>query len=185
MNFKQCIIHRAQSILQMNHLSNHQANQKTGTNSVESEKTMIQKMDMEDLDEVLFIETSSTLAPWSRNMFIEEMRNTFAYCFVVRKEDGSKQPVIGFICFRNIGAESELLKICVHPDHRQRGIGKQLMKFYTDFSRARGIKTFYLEVYSSNHPAVHLYQLFSYHPSGMRKNFYNGKFDALLMTRKA
>jgi ribosomal-protein-alanine N-acetyltransferase len=152
---------------------------------VEWEKTTIQKMDMEDLDEVLLIETSSALVPWSRNMFIEEMRNTFAFCFVVRNEDGSKQPLIGFICFRNIGAESELLKICVHPNHRQLGVGKQLMEFYMNFSRERAINTFYLEVYSSNQPAIHLYELFSYHPSGMRKSFYQGKFDALLMTRKA
>lgn len=150
-----------------------------------SEKATIQKMDSRDLDEVLSIETSSSVAPWSRNMFADEMRNTFAFCFVMKKEDELKRPVIGFICFRNIAEESELLKICVHSDYRQQGIGKQLMKFYMDFSRERGVKTFYLEVYSSNHSAIHLYQLFAYHPSGTRKNFYQGKFDALLMTKRA
>lgn len=148
-------------------------------------KTTIQKMDLKDLDEVLVIETSSSVAPWSRNMFIQEMRNARSFCFVIKEKDKSEQPVIGFICFRNIQEESELLKICVHPDHRQVGVGKQLMKFYTDLSREKGIKTFYLEVYSSNQPAIHLYQLFSYRPSGVRKNFYQGKFNALLMTKKA
>ena len=142
-------------------------------------------MNIKDLDEVLSIETSGSLAPWSKNMFIEEMRNAFAFCFVIRKEDRPEGPVIGFICFRNITEESELLKICVHPDYRELGVGKSLMKFYLDFSRERGIKTFYLEVYSSNHSAIHLYQLFSYQPSGMRKEFYQGEFDALLMTKKA
>jgi ribosomal-protein-alanine N-acetyltransferase len=149
-----------------------------------SEKAAIQKMDMKDLDEVLSIETSGSVAPWSRNMFVDEMRNAFAFCFVVKKEDLPTQPVVGFISFRNMAEESELLKICVHPDYRGRGIGKKLMKFYMDFSREMGIKTFYLEVYSSNHPAIYLYQLFSYRPSGMRKKFYQGKFDALLMTKK-
>ncbi len=142
-------------------------------------------MDIKDLGEVLSIETSGSLAPWSRNMFVEEMRNTFAFCFVIKKENGPKRPVAGFICFRNMAEESELLKICVRRDYRQQGIGKQLMKFYMDFSRERGIRTFYLEVDSSNHPAIHLYQLFSYHPSGIRKNFYEGRFDALLMTKRA
>jgi ribosomal-protein-alanine N-acetyltransferase len=141
-------------------------------------------MDMKDLDEVLSIEASGSLAPWSKKMFIEEMRNGSAFCFVIKKEDGSEQPMMGFICFRNLAEESELLKICVHPDHRKLGVGKKLMTFYIDFSRQRGIKTFYLEVYPSNHPAIHLYQLFSYQPSGMRKNFYQGKFDALLMTKR-
>lgn len=145
----------------------------------------IQKMILQDLDEVLSIETSGSLTPWSRNMFIEEMQNAFSFCFVTKREEGSKQRVIGSICFRNMAEESELLKICVHPDYRQLGVGKQLMKFYIDFSREKGIKTFYLEVYSSNHSAIHLYQSFSYQSSGMRKKFYQGKFDALLMTKKA
>jgi len=151
---------------------------------MEWEKVTIQKMDIKDLDEVFSIETSDSLPPWSRNMFVEEMRNPFAYCFVTKREDGSKQPVIGFVCFRNMAEESELLKICVHPVYRQLGVGKKLMTFYIDFSREKGIKTFYLEVHSSNHSAIHLYHLFSYQSSGMRKNFYQGKFDALLMTKK-
>ena len=149
------------------------------------EKVIIQEMDNKDLDEVLSIETPGSLTPWSRNMFIEEMRNAFSFCFVIKREDGPKQGLIGFICFRNMSEESELLKICVHPDYRQQGVGKKLMKFYIDFSRERGTKTFHLEVFSSNHSAIHLYQSFSYQSSGIRKKFYQGKFDAFLMTKKA
>jgi ribosomal-protein-alanine N-acetyltransferase len=151
---------------------------------MEWENVVLQKMDIKDLDEVSSIETSNSLTPWSKNMFVEEIRNSFAYCFVMKTEDGSKHPVIGFICFRNITEESELLNIGVHPDYRQLGIGKKLMQFYIDFSRQRGIKTFYLEVHSSNQSAIHLYQLFSYQSSGRRKKFYQGKFDALLMMKK-
>ncbi|MBN2244867.1 MAG: ribosomal protein S18-alanine N-acetyltransferase [Candidatus Aminicenantes bacterium] len=150
---------------------------------MEWKKGSIQKMDTNDLDEVLSIEISDSLTPWSKNMFVEEMRNPFAYCFVMKMEEGSKQPVIGFICFRNVAEESELLNICVHRAYRQLGFGKQLMEFYIDFSYRRGSKTFYLEVRSSNHTAIHLYQLFSYQSSGIRKKFYQGKFDALLMMK--
>jgi ribosomal-protein-alanine N-acetyltransferase len=148
------------------------------------EKVAIRKMDLKDLDEVFSIETSDSLTPWSKNMFVEEMRNPFAYCFVMKREDGSKLPVIGFICFRDVTEESELLNICVHPGYRRLGLGRKLMEFYIDFGRRRGIKNFYLEVHSSNHSAIHLYQLFSYQSSGMRKKFYQGKFDALLMVKK-
>ena len=144
----------------------------------------LQKMDIKDLDEVISLESSNSLTLWSKNMFIEEMRNPFAYCSVMKIEDGSKQGVIGFICFRNVAEESELLNICVHSDYRQLGVGKRLMEFYVEFSRRTGIKTFYLEVDSSNYSAIRLYQLFSYESSGMRKKFYQGKFDALRMTKK-
>jgi ribosomal-protein-alanine N-acetyltransferase len=156
-----------------------------GFEKVEWEKVTIQKMDIQDLDEVISLESSNPDTLWSKNMFIEEMRNPFGYCFVMRIEDRSKQRVIGFICFRNVAEESELLNICVHSDYRQLGVGKRLMGFYVEFGRRRGIKAFHLEVHSSNHPAIHLYQLFSYESSGMRKKFYQGKFDAFLMTKKA
>ena len=92
--------------------------------------------------------------------------------------------LVGFICFRNVTEESELLKICVHPDYRQLGIGKKLMQFYIDFGSRRGVRTFHLEVNPSNQPAIHLYQSFSYQRSGMRKKFYQRNFDALLMRRE-
>lgn len=145
----------------------------------------IQKMTPEDLHEVLPIETSASFTPWSSNMFIEEMQNPFAYCFVMKREEGSKPSVIGFICFRNLTEESELLNIGVHPHYRQGGLGKKLMQFYIDFCHPFEIKTFYLEVNASNQAAIHLYQGFSYQSFGMRKKFYQGKFDAILMMKRA
>jgi ribosomal-protein-alanine N-acetyltransferase len=147
------------------------------------EEWNIRKMITQDLDEVISIEHFDSLTPWSKNMFVEEMQHHFAYCCVMEIEERTKQPVIGFICFRNVAEESELLNICVHQAYRQLGVGKKLMEFYVDFSRRRGSRTFYLEVHPSNHAAIHLYQLFSYQSLGIRKNFYQGKLDALLMMK--
>ena len=144
----------------------------------------IQKMEIHDLDEVFSIEVASSQTPWSRNSFAEEIQNPLAHCFVMKGGNGSGQRVIGFICFRNVVEESELLDIAVHPDYRKMGIGKKLMQFYINFSRRRGIHTFYLEVNASNQSAIHLYQSFAYQFSGVRKNFYQGKSDALLMTKR-
>ncbi len=145
----------------------------------------ILKMSLQDLDEVFSIGTSDALAPWSKKMLLDEMQNPLSYCFVMKKKHGTRHPVVGFICFRNVTGESELLKICVHPDYRRLGIAKKLMQFYIGLGCRRGVRNFHLEVNSSNDPAIRLYQLFSYQASGMRKKFYQGKFDALLMTRQA
>src|SRR4030042_4109036 len=139
---------------------------------MELKRLIIKKMETKDLDEVLDMEASSSLNPWSKNMFIEEMKNPFAYCFIIKMKGISKPEVMGFICFRNIGDESELLNICVHPQYRQMGIGKKLMQFYIGFCGKRKIKTFYLEVNALNQPAIHLYHLFFYQSLGMRKKFY-------------
>src|SRR4030042_1892519 len=112
-------------------------------------------------------------------MFTEEMQNPSAHCFVIQMNGILRDQTVGFICFQNIENESEILNICVHPRFRQLGIGKQLMQFYIDFCRK--IKTFFLEVSASNQPAIHLYRLFSYQTVGIRKRFYQGTLDALLM----
>ncbi len=150
---------------------------------MEAKEVTIKKMNAEDLDQVLSIEALSSLSPWCKTMFFEELGNPFSYCFVV-KEAGPRFEIVGFICFRNIGDESELLNIAVQPQRRQLGIGKKLMHFYIDFCKPKQIESFYLEVDASNFTARHLYKLFSYRPVGMRKKFYQGKFDALLMVKK-
>jgi ribosomal-protein-alanine N-acetyltransferase len=146
---------------------------------------IIRKMEPEDLNDVLTIETLSSLNPWSKNLFLRELETPRAFCFVIEREMISKPRVLGFICFRNIGDESEILELCVHPEYRQMGIGARLMEFYISFCKEMMIKMFYLEVNILNRSAVHLYRKFSYQSFGMRKKFYQGKFDALLMAKKA
>lgn len=141
-------------------------------------------MDIEDLDEVLRMESSSSLTPWSKGMFIEEMLNPYAHCFIIKLKENLDLGAVGFICFRNIGDESELFNLCVHPQYRHLGMGKKLMQFYIDFSFKMGIRTFYLDVSPSNWPAIHLYQLFSYQVMGVRPKFYQGKLDAVTMMKK-
>lgn len=142
-------------------------------------------MEVSDLDEVVEIDASSRLTPWSRQSFLKELQNPFSYCFTLRKENGSNDPAIGFICFRIVEDESELLSLAIHPHYRQKGLGKQLMKFYIDFCWQRQIKTFYLETGASNQPAIRLYRSFAYQPIGIRSKFYQGREDALLMMKRA
>ena len=151
---------------------------------MEWDKVAIQKMDVQDLEEILSIEASSPLTPWSKNMFLNELENHFSHCFVIKTGALPHPALIGFICFRNVTDESELLNIGVRPHYRQLGVGKTLMEFYINFCSQMGIKRFYLEVNSSNRSAIRLYQHFSSRSSGLRKKFYRGKFDALLMTKK-
>jgi ribosomal-protein-alanine N-acetyltransferase len=147
-------------------------------------KVSIQEMNIKDLDDVLIIENSSSLTPWTKNMFLNELQNHFSHCFVIKAGALPHPALIGFICFRNVTDESELLNMGVHPHYRQLGIGKKLMEFYMNFCSRMGIKRFYLEVNSSNQLAIRLYQHFSYQSSGIRKKFYQKKFDALLMMKK-
>lgn len=154
-------------------------------NKMDLERIIIQKATIGDLDEVLAIESSSFPNPWSKNMLIEEILNPLAHFFIAKfKGDLKNHPLLGFICFRNMGEESELLNLSVHPQYRQLGVAKNLLQFYVNFCEKVGIKRFYLEVNSLNQSAIHLYRHFSYQSVGVRKKFYQGKFDALLMRKE-
>jgi [ribosomal protein S18]-alanine N-acetyltransferase len=149
----------------------------------------IEKMEESDLDQILRIEASSGWSSWSRQSFIEELKNPFSHCFTLRvQNDPGNQfgdEIAGFICFRLLGDESELLNLAIHSRHRRKGFGSQLMGFYIDFCRPRKVETFYLETGVTNQPAIRLYQSFAYQPAGIRPRFYPRKEDALLMTRRA
>jgi ribosomal-protein-alanine N-acetyltransferase len=144
----------------------------------------IRKMDVDDVNEVISIAATSTLNPWSRNMFLEEIAHPHSGCFLIDIEEERRTAFpAGFICFRHIGEESELFNVCVHPRYRRKGLGRRLMAFYIDFCGQKGVKKIFLEVSPLNLPAIRLYHSFAFQEAGRRKGFYQGNHEAILMER--
>ena len=148
-------------------------------------KTRIVRMEVSDLDIIVEMDASSRPTPWSKESFLKELQNPLSSCFTLKLKKGGTEQVIGFICFRILGEESELLDLAIHSMYRQRGFGKHLMRFYFDFCHERRVKAFYLETGVSNRSAIRLYQSLAYQPIGKRPKFYQGREDALLMMRRA
>lgn len=147
-------------------------------------KFSIRKMDAEDVRDVLCIAAASELNPWSERMFLEEMAHPCSGCFVIDLQQGDWTAFpAGFICFRHSGEESELFNIGVHPLHRRKGLGRHLLAFYIDFCGSKGVKKYFLEVSPRNLAAIRLYREFAFQEAGLRKNFYQGKYDAILMEK--
>ena len=59
----------------------------------------IERMGFDHLEDVVSIERSSSLTPWSKEMFLEELRNPLAHCFIHKAEGVERHPILGFICF--------------------------------------------------------------------------------------
>jgi [ribosomal protein S18]-alanine N-acetyltransferase len=147
-------------------------------------EVQIRRMEIRDMEEVLDIEQVSSITPWSRRAFMDELTHPLSSSFILCLLHPAGDRIAGFIVFRNVGDESELLDLSVHPLQRKIGFGARLLQFYLDRCSQAGVRRSYLEVAVSNEAALRLYRSFCYEQVGLRKNFYGGKIDALLLSRR-
>jgi ribosomal-protein-alanine N-acetyltransferase len=88
----------------------------------------------------------------------------------------------GFLLFRTVGQEMEILNVAVLPDFRRERIASNLWNSALEIAKRRGITRAYLEVRESNHIAQKFYLRHGFSVSGRRSNYYdNPREDALIM----
>lgn len=126
-------------------------------------------MKTEDLDEVLEIEKASFTTPWSRNAFLNELRdNQFAHYIVVEKDD----TIVGYGGMWVIINEAHVTNIAVKPDYRGKGLGKIIMLELIERAKLMGCDTMTLEVRPSNTVARALYHNLGFRVKGIRRGYY-------------
>ena len=79
--------------------------------------------------------------------------------------------------------EATLNNIVVKKSCRGRGIGGELLEALIEICADLNLKTFTLEVNTSNIPAIKLYEKFGFQNLGIRKKYYNNSQDAYIMTK--
>jgi ribosomal-protein-alanine N-acetyltransferase len=77
--------------------------------------------------------------------------------------------MIGFIYGWVIDDQGEVIQITVSEDHRQQGLGRRLL---AGFIERFDLRSCWLDVKSSNIPALHLYRQFGFVEDGARKGYY-------------
>jgi len=134
------------------------------------------------LDSIFDIERGSFISPWSRNGFLQEVRNPISHLWVVMDEDGAAG---GYICFWMFEREIQLLNIAVHPEKRGKGLGTHLLKEMIRIGTARGMEQVWLEVRTSNITARKLYENLGFVAVGRRPRYYQDtNEDAIVMSFK-
>jgi ribosomal-protein-alanine N-acetyltransferase len=142
----------------------------------------IREMTIGDLDGVLVVESLSFKTPWERASFESELLlNDLAHYFVV-EEFGI---VVGYAGFWHVIDEGHITNVAIHPDYRKRGLGKYLIDYLVKEAIQRGINQLTLEVRTSNHAAISLYEGFGFVSHGVRPKYYQDTGeDALIMWAK-
>lgn len=140
-------------------------------------------MRLSDLDDVMEIERLSFRAPWSRQIFIEELDRDWAYVDVVRERLGpGKSQVRAFSNYWLVRDEVHILNIASHPGERRKGHASRLLQHIIEFARRHACRYITLEVRRSNHGAIKLYRSFGFRAVGIRPNYYvEDHEDAIVM----
>jgi ribosomal-protein-alanine N-acetyltransferase len=127
---------------------------------------------------------SPEAAEWSLKS-IEQLERRGEIGWVVENEGDSDGDVAGFLIARAVAQEAEILNLCVDPSRRRAGNATALLDNAVAALLQLHVKTIFLEVRESNHPAIAFYEKHGFVRNGRRPAYYqNPVEDAVLMKRE-
>lgn len=120
-----------------------------------------------DLEFLHAIERLSFPDPWTKASLLEEI-------------DSEEPPVVallegqvaGYLCLWSGVDEFHITNLAVHPDHRRRGLGRELLEFAIDLAVRAGCQRLLLEVRPSNTTALRLYAGLGFVELYRRRGYY-------------
>lgn len=141
---------------------------------------IINPAQLNDLPDLLIIETASFVQPWSKADFLSELGKNPPSIYVSRRDPAG--PILGYICFWPVADEIQMLKLSVHPECRRQGVSRTLMTFLLNQARKKKASKVLLEVRPSNQAALALYQSLGFEALYRRPRYYDPEGeDALVM----
>jgi ribosomal-protein-alanine N-acetyltransferase len=136
-------------------------------------------MQESDLDAVMAIEPTIYSHPWTRGNFSDSLKSGYS-CWVMEQAGC----IIGYAAMMMVLDEAHLLNISVAQHVQGRGLGRALLAHMVEIARRYGGQMMFLEVRTSNTPAIRLYESMGFNEFTIRKDYYpahQGREDAILM----
>lgn len=143
---------------------------------LEEKNLLVNKMNFNDLDNLNISEFDDF---WNLDILKDELKSNNSEFIVAKLEN----EVVGFAGAKFIIDEADIMNIAVKSSYRKQGIASLLLKNLIDVCKNNNINSINLEVNEENFPAINLYKKYEFLEVGRRKNYYDGKFDAILMKK--
>ena len=140
----------------------------------------IKEMTIEDFEEIKDVLQTDFDEFWTPGILKSELENELSR-YVVAK-DGEE--IVGFAGVIILPDDSEITNIVTKKTMRKKGIGKNLLEKLIEMAKETNKETISLEVNEINIPAINLYKTFGFEEVGIRKKYYNGTNNAIIMTKK-
>ena len=118
--------------------------------------------------------------PWSMAQFKEELAGKNRW-YLIAEYEGQ---VIGYVGALTNGHAVDVLTLTVSPDHRRKGIGREMLLRLIDWSRNKKVSAIMLEMRVGNTEAYPLYLANGFVPLQERKNYYAPGVHATVMRKE-
>ena len=141
----------------------------------------IEKMNLEDLNSIKAILLTEFDSFWTYSTFEQELECENSH-FIIAKNENNE--IVGFAGLKIIIDEADIMNIVVKKSYRNNGIGSILLENLISYAKSLKLKTVTLEVNDHNLSAIRLYDKFNFDHIGIRKKYYNGENDAIIMSKK-
>lgn len=138
-------------------------------------------MQEKDLRAVYKLEKLSQPRPWPSWYFRKQLRTSS--CWVLEQQG----MVVGFGIVAMVKDWAHIMNMCVAPGYRRRGLGQRIMLQLLQVAKRQHSGHAWLEVRTTNNPAIRLYQKMGFRKIQIRKNYYampSAKENAIVMVRR-
>lgn len=149
----------------------------------------VHRAEVDDCDVLSEIHAGGFRRGWSGAEFEALLVQPGVHAFLAhyRSAFGSRVPA-GFVLFRLIADEAEIISVAVTQDCRRRGIAKLLLDETLRHLYREGARSIHLEVEDSNVAALRLYRGLEFRETGKRPGYYaqgrGSPGGAILMQRQ-
>jgi [ribosomal protein S18]-alanine N-acetyltransferase len=120
--------------------------------------------------------------PWTERLFWSELGQFDTRHYLVALDGGQ---VVGYAGLCDYPDEAFVQTMAVAPAVQGRGLGARLLVALLAEAGRRGQRTVSLEVRADNAPAQRLYARHGFARTGVRRGYYAGGVDALVLTRRS
>ena len=139
----------------------------------------IKEMTLSDFEEIKDILQTEFDEFWTPGVLKSEIESDLSK-YIVAKEN---ENIVGFAGIIILPDDVEITNIVTKKIERKKGIGKLLLDKLIEMAFALK-KDISLEVNEKNESAISLYKKAEFEEVGIRKKYYNGCENAIIMTKK-
>ena len=142
----------------------------------------LRPLEPHDLDAVEEIERVSYGTPWSRSMFVAELRKPSSLALGAYSAEGD---LVGYAFVSRYVDAWHVMNVAVSVEFRRRGIATTLLERLFEVTATDSRRGYTLEVRVSNLHAIRLYEQLGFEARGVRRGYYtDNREDALIMWRE-